>query len=217
MKSATAAAFAVSLLSLPGTAAACGACALGIYDYFLPHILAWCLGMTVWFLMLTVIGATEEGLALSSDPARHVFMVLASVALAFFFGAAFLGPLPFFLLGLISLAVTGKGFSPKVWPDLSRNSQLGLKAVSALVVVCTLAGLAISMHTKRNRSDVQFILQWSGTYQSITLLKQLLSRPQEHEVQLRELLAKTKNQDIAGQVSEALATIQQKKPAADGE
>ncbi|MGX9728071.1 MAG: hypothetical protein ACTFAK_12365 [Candidatus Electronema sp. VV] len=110
MKNATAAAFAVGLLSLPGPAAACGSCAFGIADYALPHIWGWCLGITAWFLLLKVIGATEKEPALSSNPC----IALTFVVLAFFLGFTFLGTLPFYVLGLMSLIVTGKGFSPKV-------------------------------------------------------------------------------------------------------
>lgn len=204
MKNATVAAFAVGLLCLPGTAAACGSCAFGIADYALPHIFGWCLGITVWFfLLLTAVGPP----ALNLNPC----IAIALVVLAPILGLAFVGPFPFYLLGLISLVATGKGFSPNVWPKLARSSQIGLKIVSALAVVCALAGLAISMHTKKNRSDVEFILKWSSTYQGNLLLDRLTSKVAANQAALREIRDKTRDKYLAQRVSEALAIINQDK------
>lgn len=116
---------AAALSILPTTAAACGICVFGIVEYILPYTIFWCLGTAIWFWIVMTI----------ADWYRFFTAILWIVAV-FFIGAAFLGPLPFGLLGLMAFATTTKMFRSETWKQLSKAQQIGLKAVSVAAIFC---------------------------------------------------------------------------------
>jgi hypothetical protein len=211
-----AAALAVALLTLPDSAAACGVCAFEQADYYvLPHAMAWSIAMAGWFFVLMMICTGEKRLSLSADTWHHFLLAVAFTFLAFVIGFMFLGTYPFLLLGLVAASATVKAFLPSVRQSLPKGLQVSLKVMSAVILVCMLAGGAISAHTKMTRSDAEFILQWN----SGVILHTFISRPEKHEAALREVLARTKNKSVAERVSVALAEIDKKKskPPADAQ
>ena len=194
------AAIVVGISSLPNTATACGACVFSTFEYALPHTLAWCLGIIIWFWIVMTISAFY----------RFFTPVLWIVA-AFLIGGAFFGPLPFAFLGLMAFATTIKMFKPETWKQLSKQKQIGLKMVSAAAVLCVVVGLTVSMHTKKNRSDADFILQWGGDHQSYIILQKLIA--QKDTIQLQRILTETEDEYFAHQAAEALATIAEEENA----
>ncbi|MCI5146112.1 MAG: hypothetical protein D3923_11430 [Candidatus Electrothrix sp. AR3] len=64
----------------------------------------------------------------------------------------------------------------------------------------------ISIHTKMTRSDAEFILQRGGIG---GILQRLLSKPQENEATLREILAKSQDAYITQEISKALARLKE--------
>ncbi|WP_417913493.1 hypothetical protein [Candidatus Electronema sp. JM] len=151
-------AVAACLLMLPRPAAACVQCVTEQFEYTLPHMLGWCLGMIIWFVALTAAVKPEDRAALRPLPSS-LLKAAGLLLLAFFTGAAWLGPFSFMLLGGISLCATNKAIRPQIWPTLSKRSQIGLKVVSAVAIASILAGLVISMKTRITRSDADFILR----------------------------------------------------------
>lgn len=187
----------IGIFNLPSTAAACGACVFSIFEYALPHTLAWCLGIIIWFWIVMTI----------ADWYRFFTAVLWIVA-AFLIGSAFLGPLPFGLLGLMAFSTTIKMFKPETWKQLSQQKQIGLKTVSATAVLCVAVGLTVSMHTKNTRSDSDFILK-NGGHQGRMILRRLIAQPQENRKQLKHILANIDRSNLehmyfAEEISEAL-------------
>ncbi len=135
-------------------------------------------------------------------------MLVVSLLCYGYIGFMFIGPYPFLLLGLMAASTTVKAFLPSVRQSLPEGLQVSLKILSAVALVCILAGAAISAHTKMTRSNAEFILQWN----SGVILHTFISRPEKHEADLREVLARTKDKSVAERVSAALAEIDKKKP-----
>jgi hypothetical protein len=197
-RTAKATGIAIGLLSLPTKAAACGECVFGMFEYALPYTMAWCLGIAIWFWIVMTI----------KDWYRFFTAVLWIVA-AFFIGSAFCGPLPFSLLGVTAFAATCKMFRSETWKQLSKAQQIGLKAVSVAAIFCAAAGLTVSMQSKATRSDADFVLQWGGGHQSNIILRNLVA--QKDTLQLRRILAETKDEYLAEKVAEALAVVDREK------
>lgn len=207
-KTAQAIVFAVILSGLPATATACGMCMFGVVEYTFPHTMFWCLGITIWFCAVGIITA----------PKKFVTDLIA-VFVIFFLGTAFFGPFPFGLLALTACTRTISGFLPNIRKKMSEKTKRSLSAVTAMMLISTATGLIINTHTLNTRSDVDFILRWSG-YQGRAVLHNLIAEPQKNEVQLKQFLSNIDRSDIvhlhfAEKVSKALATIEKEREAAD--
>lgn len=202
MKNIFAAAFVVFLLSLPGTAAACGGCVFEMFAYDFPHILELCYGITVWYCLVMLITAPEEALFPNSNAYCVCFLM---VALAYILGAMFFGPLSFGVLGILALYTTIKAFSPSVRQKISKKSKISLKIISLAAFIGIFVGIITSMNTAAYRSDADFILKYQG-YRSNFLLERLIAA--QDVVQLRQILDKTASQHLAEKVTEALAKIE---------
>ncbi|MCI5190827.1 MAG: hypothetical protein D3905_13775 [Candidatus Electrothrix sp. AS4_5] len=191
------AAIIVGISSLPNTATACGMCGFGILEYTLPHTMFWCLGITIWFCAVGIITA----------PKKFVTDLIA-VFVIFFLGTAFFGPFPFGLLALTACTRTISGFLPNIRKKMSEKSKRSLSAVTAMALVGIAVGLAMSVHTLNTRSDVDFILRWGG-YQGKTVLDRLISEPEQHEDQLRQILAQTDDEDMVKNITKALEELKE--------
>jgi hypothetical protein len=205
MKNIFAAAFVVFLLSLPGTAAACGGCVFEMFAYDFPHILELCYGITVWYCLVMLITAPEEALFPNSNAYYVCMKSFLMAALAYILGAMFFGPLSFGVLGILALYTTIKAFSPSLRQKISKKSKKYLKIVSLAAFIGIFVGIITSMNTAAYRSDADFILKYQG-YQSNFLLKRLIAA--QDVVQLRKILDKTTSQHLAEKVTEALAKIE---------
>ena len=192
------AATAVMLSILPRPAAACGICVFGMVEYILPHTIFWCLSTAIWFWIVMTI----------KDWYRF-FTASLWIGVAYFIGSAFCGPLPFALLGVMAFAATCKMFRSETWKQLSKAQQIGLKAVSVAAVFCAAAGLTLSMQSKATRSDADFVLQWGNTYTGRSRLQRLIA--EKDTGQLRQILSQTKDEYMAGEITEALATIEENR------
>ncbi|MCI5222504.1 MAG: hypothetical protein D3924_07500 [Candidatus Electrothrix sp. AR4] len=212
-KKAKALSFTVGLLGLPSLALACGSCVFDMLEYALPHAQGWTLGIVIWFCTVMMVVSTEKDLLLTSPSSSHVFTSFSLVVLSFFIGAAFLGPLPFGVLGLLAAGTTAKAFIPNIWSKLFKSTQTSLKVVTTIAFICMLAGLVISMHTKNTRSDAEFVLQSIG-HQGKVVLDRLIS--EQNEKQLRQILANMDSSNttdvyFAEEVSEALEKIERER------
>ena len=192
------------LLALPATAFACGSCVFSIFEYALPHTLAWCLGVTIWFWIVMTISAFYR-----------FFTAVLWIIAAFFIGATSFGPLPFVLLGLMALTITVKMFRWETWKQLSKKKKIRLKTVSATAALCMATGLTISMQSKAIRSDANFILQ-EGGHQGRVILRQLIAQPQKNSEQLKYILANRDESNLehvyfAEEISQALTKTKQEK------
>lgn len=195
---------AVYLLLLPRQAVACAECVYSQFEYALPHTMAWCLGMMIWFFAMMTITASKKDI-----PAIIIVFLLL-----FLTGAASSGPLSFMAFGFIAVCFTLQSFRPKVWQGMSKGAQVALKIVSLTAVIGIAAGLLISAQTKSARSDAEFILKWRNTHMGRVVLDQLLSEPKKNEDQLRKILAGIKNDSRAERfiddISQALAEMKEK-------
>lgn len=191
-KTAQAIVFAVILSGLPATATACGMCMFGVVEYTFPHTMFWCLGITIWFCVVGIITA----------PKKFVTDLIA-VFVIFFLGTAFFGPFPFGLLALIACTRTISGFLSSTKKTMSRKSKQGLLLITVAVSVAILAGFAINTHTLNTRTDAEFILSWGG-YKGKAVLHKLISDPEQHEAQLRRILAQTGDEYMIKEISKAL-------------
>lgn len=97
---------------------------------------------------------------------------------------------------------------------LNTKGNIGLTAVSIAALCCFVAWGSISAKTKNTRSDADFILHWNG-YQGRAILKRLIA--EKNTVQLRWILAETKDEYLAKEVAEALEKIHKKKPKLSGQ
>ena len=207
------AAIAVALFILPRPAAACGSCVFGMFEYGIPHITQFCLGISVWFLAVMTAVTGEKDLRLSPQILCHLSMAVVFFLLAWFIAAAYLGPLPFIVLGMMAFSVTVKAWSPSIRKKMTPFARIALTAVSVTALFCLVVWAGISAKTKSTRSDADFVLHWSG-YQGRAVLKRLIA--DKDTVQLRQILAQTENEYLAREIAEALAEIT-KKPEQSAE
>ncbi|MCI5196432.1 MAG: hypothetical protein D3919_09410 [Candidatus Electrothrix sp. AW5] len=186
------------LLSLPSTAAACTVCIFSQFEYALPHIHLWCMGMMIWFCAVR---------AITGHPFSAVFWSFVGLIA----GGAFIGPYAFFLLGAIAFCITIKTWLPKKRRKLSKASRIALLVVTTVAFTSILIGLKFSAETRKIRGDVDFILEWKESSIGRAALQRLLSEPDKNEGQLRAILAQIEDENIADKIRQALTKLEQRK------
>ncbi|MCI5122731.1 MAG: hypothetical protein D3908_16400, partial [Candidatus Electrothrix sp. AUS4] len=187
--------FAIGLLLLPKAAAACGVCAYSEFEYLLPHVSYWCFGMMIWFCAVMMITSGKKDI-----PSVIIVLLLAILT-----GGAVFGPWSFMLLGFTAFCFTLQSCRPKIRQKLSKGKQIALKIVSLVAAVGMAAGLLISAQIKSTRSDADFVLQWGG----YAVLQRLIA--EKDTGQLRQILSQTKDDYMAEEITEALATIEENR------
>ncbi|XCN72626.1 MAG: hypothetical protein Q3M24_20405 [Candidatus Electrothrix aestuarii] len=193
---------AVALSTLPTTALACTVCIYSQFEYNLPYIGWWCLGITIWFL------AIRTALDRLSSAVLWIFLALIAAE-------AFIGPWAFVILGGMALYTSIDTSLPKKRQKFSKRSQFAMTVISIIAFICIVTGLAISLHAKATRSDADFILQSKGA-QGHIVLQRLIAEPTRSEAQLRKILA---NLDLSNpthkyftkEISEALEKLEKEK------
>ena len=191
-------------LFLPCSAAACGICTFSRIDYDWPHVMSWSIGMMLWLFLLCLSVDSKDKTILPLDTLTVGVFIIA----AFFIGFIAFGPFSFIPLCLLALYASVKSYLPNVHHKLSGYSKKGIKILSLTAFFCMTVGSIISVHTKKSRSDAEFILQWHGAYMSRVVLERLLLNPEKNEEQLRHILAITGEKDFAEKINEALSKME---------
>jgi hypothetical protein len=181
------------LLLFSSKAEACGGCALALFEYSMPHILPLCLGISVWFLAVMSVTASD----------LWSFIKIVLYLLLAWFLATLVGPLPLAVLGLTACYTTVKACFPAGRKGMTSFTKIGLKVISVAAFFCLITWVFVSRETKQSRTDADFILQWSNTYTGKRVLQQLIN--EKDTLQLRKILIETKDTYLAQEVADALA------------
>ena len=192
---------------VPTDANACGSCAFGMSDYYLPPIMLWCGFALGWFLVLSML-CTAHGKKIEGIPSPVFAMLLVLVAVIS--GAAFIGPGGILLLLLPFPFVLRHAFSKKPEGDSDKLFFLMLRIVMVISIIC-LCGLTLnSIHIRNVRTASEYILKW-GEHLPISrnLLKELIENGRQSLPELRKILQQSKRIYYVTDAAEVIAMFGQ--------